>query len=122
MITLNDLTRPWDAFMQTICERKEKLQFGSLCEECVQEEVRVANRESILLRDEDQALASLTEEKKCLISKKRPTFINNLTLQRDSPTFIKNLTFQKDSINIIRIKENSTPKHSHFYKKFVFYI
>jgi len=59
MITLNDLTRPWDAFMQTICERKEKLQFGSLCEECIQEEVRVANRESILLSDEDQALASL---------------------------------------------------------------
>jgi hypothetical protein len=30
MITLNGLTRPWDAFIQTICGRKEKLQFDSL--------------------------------------------------------------------------------------------
>jgi hypothetical protein len=58
MITLNDLTRPWDAFIQTICARKEKLQFDNLWEECVQEEARVVNREAFLLRDEDQALAS----------------------------------------------------------------
>jgi DNA repair ATPase RecN len=45
MKTLNGLTRPWDAFIQTICARKEKLQFDSLWEECVQEEARVANRE-----------------------------------------------------------------------------
>jgi hypothetical protein len=56
MTTLNGLTRPWDAFLQTICARKEKLQFDSLWEECVQEEARVANREAILLIDEDQAL------------------------------------------------------------------
>jgi hypothetical protein len=56
--TLNGLTRPWDAFIQTICARKEKLLFDSLAEECVQEEARVANREAILLRDEDQALAT----------------------------------------------------------------
>jgi hypothetical protein len=56
MTTLNGLTRPWDAFIQTICARKEKLQFDSLWEECVQEEARVANQEAILLRDEDQAL------------------------------------------------------------------
>jgi hypothetical protein len=56
MTTLNGLTRPWDAFLQTICARKEKLQFDSLWEECVQEEARVANREAVLLRDEDQAL------------------------------------------------------------------
>jgi len=37
MKTLNGLTRPWDAFIQTICGRKEKLQFDSLWEECVQE-------------------------------------------------------------------------------------
>jgi hypothetical protein len=43
MITLNGLTRPWYAFIQTVCARKEKLQFDSLWEECVQEEVRVAN-------------------------------------------------------------------------------
>jgi transposase InsO family protein len=58
MTTLNGLTRPWDAFIQTICARKEKLQFDSLWEECVQEEARVANREVVLLRDEDQALAA----------------------------------------------------------------
>jgi hypothetical protein len=43
MTTLNGLKRPWDAFIQTICARKEKLQFDSLWEECVQEEARVAN-------------------------------------------------------------------------------
>jgi hypothetical protein len=58
MISLNGLTRPWDAFIQTICARKEKLQFDSLWEECVQEEARVTNQEAILLRDEYQALAS----------------------------------------------------------------
>jgi hypothetical protein len=54
MKTLNGFTRPWDVFIQTICARKEKLQFDSLWEECVQEEARVANRETVLLRDEDQ--------------------------------------------------------------------
>jgi hypothetical protein len=62
MTALNDLTRPWDAFIQTICARKEKLHFDSLWEECVQEETRVANREAILSRDEDQALVSHTKE------------------------------------------------------------
>jgi hypothetical protein len=37
MKNLNGLTRPWDSFIQTICARKEKLQFDSLWEECVQE-------------------------------------------------------------------------------------
>jgi hypothetical protein len=58
MTTLNGLARPWDAFIQTICARKEKLQFHSLWEECVQEEARVANQEAILLRDEDKYLTS----------------------------------------------------------------
>jgi hypothetical protein len=58
MTTLSGLTRPWNAFIQTICARKEKLQFDSLWEECVQEEARVANREAVLLRDEDQALTA----------------------------------------------------------------
>jgi hypothetical protein len=44
--TLNGLTRPWNAFIQTICAKKEKLHFDSLWEECVQEEARVANLES----------------------------------------------------------------------------
>jgi hypothetical protein len=43
LIALNGLTRPLDSFIQTICARKEKLQFDRLWEECVQEEVRVAN-------------------------------------------------------------------------------
>jgi hypothetical protein len=46
-----------DAFIQSIYSIKEKLQFDSLWEECVQEEARVANREVVLLRNEDQALA-----------------------------------------------------------------
>jgi hypothetical protein len=58
MPTLNGLTRPWDDFIQTICAIKKKLQFHSLWEECVQEEARVANRDAVLLRDEDQALDS----------------------------------------------------------------
>jgi hypothetical protein len=43
MTTLNGLTIPWDAFIQTICAKMKKLQFESLWEECVQEEARVAN-------------------------------------------------------------------------------
>jgi hypothetical protein len=61
MTALNGLTRPWDAFIQTICARTEKLKFESLWEECIQEETRVANREALLARDEDQALATHTK-------------------------------------------------------------
>jgi len=43
MTTLNGITRPWYAFIQTICARKEKLNFDNLWEECVVEEARVAN-------------------------------------------------------------------------------
>jgi hypothetical protein len=64
MTALNSLTRPWDAFIQTICARKEKLQFGSLWEECVQEEARVANQEAVLLMDEDQALVAHAKGRK----------------------------------------------------------
>jgi hypothetical protein len=35
MTTVNGIARPWDAFIQTICARKEKLQFDTLWEECV---------------------------------------------------------------------------------------
>jgi hypothetical protein len=62
MTALNGLTRPWDAFLQTICARKEKLQFESLWEECIQEETRVVNCEELQARDDDQALATHTEE------------------------------------------------------------
>jgi hypothetical protein len=40
---------------------KRKLQFESLWEECIQEETRVANREALLARDDDQALATHTK-------------------------------------------------------------
>jgi hypothetical protein len=58
MTCLNGLTRPWDAFIQTICVRKEKLQFDSLLEECVQQEARVANQGAVLLRHDNQALTA----------------------------------------------------------------
>jgi hypothetical protein len=58
MTTLNGLTRPWDAFIQTICARTKKLKFDRLWEECIQEETRVANREALLPKDDDQALAT----------------------------------------------------------------
>jgi hypothetical protein len=61
MMVLNGLTRPWDSFIQTICARKEKLKFDSLWEECIQEETRVTNREALLARDDDQALATHTK-------------------------------------------------------------
>jgi transposase InsO family protein len=61
MTALNGLTRPWDAFIQTICARTEKLKFDCLWEECIQEESRVANRDALLARDEDQALATHTK-------------------------------------------------------------
>jgi hypothetical protein len=57
-MALNGLTRPWDAFIQSVCGRKEKLQFESLWEECIQEETRVDNREALLARDDDQALTT----------------------------------------------------------------
>jgi hypothetical protein len=61
MTTLNGLTIPWDAFIQTICAITEKLKFDGLWEECIQEETRVANREALLARDEDQSLATHTK-------------------------------------------------------------
>jgi hypothetical protein len=50
-------------------------------------------------------LLMLKEEREGLISKRRPTYIRNLTPQGDSPISIKNLTLQGDSRNIRRVKE-----------------
>jgi hypothetical protein len=61
MIALNGLTRPWDAFIQTTCAKMEKLKFDSPWEECIQEETRVVNREALIARDDDQALATHTK-------------------------------------------------------------
>ena len=64
MKTLYVFKIPWYSFIQTICARKEKLQFDSLWEECVQEEARVANQEVLLLRDEDQSLVAHAKDGK----------------------------------------------------------
>jgi hypothetical protein len=61
MTALNGLTRPWDAFIQMICARTEKLKIDDLWEESIQEETRVANWEALLERDDDQALATHTK-------------------------------------------------------------
>jgi transcriptional regulator of heat shock response len=61
MTGLNGLTRPWDAFIQTICAIMEKLKFDGLWEKCIQEETRVANREALLARDDDKALDTHTK-------------------------------------------------------------
>jgi hypothetical protein len=61
MTTLNGLTIPWDAFIQMICARKEKLKFDGLWEECIQEETRVPNCEALLARVDDQDLATHTK-------------------------------------------------------------
>jgi hypothetical protein len=70
MMALNGLARPWDAFIQTICSRTEKIKFDSLWEECIQEEIRVANHEVLLERDDDQALATHTKR-----GRKKPYFL-----------------------------------------------
>jgi hypothetical protein len=69
MTALNGLTISWDAFIQTICARTEKLNFDSLWEECIQEETRVANHEALLERDDHQALATHTKR-----GRKKPYF------------------------------------------------
>jgi hypothetical protein len=69
MTTLNGLTRPLDAFIQTTCARTEKLKFDSLWEECIQEETRVSNYEALLERDDDKALYTHTKR-----GRKKPYF------------------------------------------------
>ena len=60
MTTLNGLTKPWDSFIYTMCDRKESMKFDIVSEYCIQEEARVANREA-LLKEYDQALATHTK-------------------------------------------------------------
>jgi hypothetical protein len=80
MTALNGLPRPWDAFIQTICARKEKLHSDNLWEQCIQEEARVANREAILSRDEDQALVAHTKGRR-----KRSYFQKETHQHKESP-------------------------------------
>ena len=53
--TLNGITRPWDSFIHTLCATKESMKLDILWEDCIQEETRVANKEALLIED-DQAL------------------------------------------------------------------
>ena len=62
MIALNGLTRPWDSFIQTLCARKESMNFDIVWEDCIQEEAREANKEALLIED-DHALAAHTKER-----------------------------------------------------------
>ena len=58
MTTLNGLPSDWESFIRGICARRKLTKFNRLCEECVQEEGRIANREEKLNDDEDQALVA----------------------------------------------------------------
>ena len=63
MNSFNGLVRPWHSFIQTLCSRKESMNFDIVWEDCIQEEDRVDNRESLLI-EYDQALATHTKERK----------------------------------------------------------
>jgi hypothetical protein len=104
MMTLNGLTRPWDAFIQTICARTEKLKFDSLWEECIQEESRVANREPLLSRDEDQALDTHTKGGRNK-STSRNKLIKSLTPKSNS--YIKHLNLRYSTRKDKEKKETS---------------
>ena len=52
MTALHGLTRPCDSFIQTLCARKESMKFDIVCKDCIQEEVRVANREALIRGDD----------------------------------------------------------------------
>ena len=54
MTTLNGLPRDWKSFIRGICAKRNLTKFSRLCEKCVQEEGRIANREEKLYDDEDQ--------------------------------------------------------------------
>ena len=48
MTALNGLTRPWESFIQMMCDRKESTKFDMVWEDSIQEETRVTNREALL--------------------------------------------------------------------------
>jgi hypothetical protein len=109
MTTLNGLTRPWDSFIQTICARKEKLNFESLWEECVQEEARVDNREALLSRDEYQSLDTHTKGGRTRSYFQKETPLRSLTPKKNS--YIKNITLQGDSRSFKKVKEEKKIFH-----------
>jgi hypothetical protein len=92
MTTLNGLAIPWDSFIQIVCVRKEKLQFDSLWEECVQGEARVANQEEVLLRDEYQSLDAHAKG-----GKKMYHFHKDTHLHKESHSLKRFTHFHKES-------------------------
>jgi hypothetical protein len=111
MTALNGLARPWDAFIQSVCGRKEKLQFESLWEECIQEETRVANREALLARDDDQALATHTKG-----GRKKPYFKRESHREHNHQT---NSTIKNLIQEIFRRKDNARDEISHLYNAII---
>jgi hypothetical protein len=85
MTALNGLTRPWDAFIQTICAKTEKLKFDSLWKECIKEETRVANCEALLARDDDKALSTHTKRER-----KKPYFHKETRKEPQPPNRFNN--------------------------------
>jgi hypothetical protein len=85
MTALNGLTRPWDAFIQTICARTKKLKFDSLWEECIREETRVASHEALIERDDDQVLANHTKR-----ARKKPYFHKETPKEPQPPNKFNN--------------------------------
>ena len=86
MATLNGIPRDWEYFIRGICARRKLTKFNRLCEECVQEEGIIANREEKLNNDEDQALEAHANK----VSNKRKVC-------DQSPT--RNQKFQRNSIH-----------------------
>ena len=68
MNTLDGLTRPSNSFIHTMCVRKESTKLDIVWEDCIQEEAKVANIDS--LKEYDQALATHTRRRIQSIFKK----------------------------------------------------
>jgi hypothetical protein len=90
-----------------VCGRKEKRQFESLWEECIQEETRVANREALLARDDDQALATHTKG-----GRKKPYFKRESHREPQPSNKFNNQ-------EIFRRKDNARDEISHLYNAII---
>ena len=81
MTMLNGLTRPWESFIQMMCARKESMKFDVVWEDCIQEDTRVENRES-LLKEYDQDLATHSKRRRSQSNFKRINFKESQTPRR----------------------------------------
>ena len=120
MTTLNGLTRVWDSFIKTLCDRKESMKFDIVWEYCIQEESRVANREA-LLREDDQALAIHTKERKQLNFKKCNHKTSKKKFQKKKKDYSKYQCYNCHKIGHLasecpspkKKKNNKTRHHAH---------